>query len=141
MLTTVEKVLFLMRAPATAEVSTDALARLASVALEEEVGIGTRLFASGDEAETLYFILDGAVRIEGHEGLRLAEASELLGGLALLAGLPHSATATAVGTTRILRVERDDLNDLLDEDGEFAHALFSGLVRSLAVVTPSLVYD
>jgi CRP-like cAMP-binding protein len=139
MLTAVEKVLFLMRVPVTAEVSTDALARLASIAAEQELPPGSRLFGIGDPPDALYFVLDGAVRIDaGDGGGRLAQAAELVGGLPLFAGTPHVAQAVAVVTTRVLCVERDDLNELLDEDGEFARALFSGLLR-VAAGAPSLL--
>ena len=46
MLSTVDKVLFLMRAPATADATTDALARLAALAEEIEIAPGGRLFSA-----------------------------------------------------------------------------------------------
>jgi CRP-like cAMP-binding protein len=132
MLTTIDRVLFLLRSPVTAECTTDALARLATVAREVELPIGERLFGVGEPSDSMYLILDGAVRIEGIQvPSRLLSIGEFVGGLALFAGGPHQASATAVVTTRALRVEKGELTDLLDEDGEFARALFTGLVRAL----------
>lgn len=138
MLTTIDKVLFLLRSPVTAECTTDALSRLGGIAREVEVGIGERLFGVGDPAETMWVILDGAVRVEGIEvPSRLASAGDFVGGLAMFAGGSHLASATAVITTRALRVDKAELQDLLDEDGEFARALFTGLVRALKASLPA----
>jgi CRP/FNR family transcriptional regulator len=137
-LSTVDKVLFLLRSPVTAEATTDALARLALVAQELEVEKGTRLFTVGEEPDALYVVLDGAVRIEGIEvPSRLVGPGELVGALALFSPGPHLATAQTVVATHLLRVDRADLYDLLDEDGEFARALFSGLVAALRSVSPA----
>jgi CRP-like cAMP-binding protein len=139
MLSAVEKVLFLMRAPVTADCSTDALARLATVAHELEAPLGERLFAVGDAPDALWVVLDGAVRVEGIEvPSRLAGPGDFIGGLALFSDGAQAATASTAVTTRLLRIDRADLHDLLDEDGEFARALFSGLVRALRLTAPSL---
>ncbi len=138
MLTTIEKVLFLLRAPVTADASTDALSRLAAIAPELEVEHGGRLFAVGDTPDSVYVVLDGAIRIEGIEvPSRLAGAGELIGGLALFGTPAHQATATAVVSSRVLKIDREELQALLDEDGEFARALFSGLLRALSVLAPA----
>ncbi|HZS40144.1 MAG TPA: Crp/Fnr family transcriptional regulator [Polyangia bacterium] len=139
MLSAVEKVLFLMRAPVTSDASTDALARLASVAHEVEVALGQRLFTLGDQSDAVWVVLDGAVRIEGIEvPSRLAGPGDFIGGLALFSDGAQAATAVTAVTTRLLRIDRADLHDLLDEDGEFARALFSGLMRTLRLTAPSL---
>jgi len=137
MLTTVDKVLFLLRSPVSAECTTDALSRLAGIAHEVDVALGERLFGVGDPVEALFVLVDGAVRVDGIEvPSRLASAGDFVGGLALFAGGSHQASAIAVVTTRVLRVDRGELHDLLDEDGEFARALFTGLVRALKATLP-----
>ena len=132
MLNAVEKVLFLLHAPATALATTDALSRLASIAQEAELDVGEQLFSPGDPTDAMFVLLDGAVRIDGaDDATRLCGVGEFVGGLALFAGDAHAVTATAVVSTRVLRFDRADLHDVLDEDGELARALFSGLVRTL----------
>lgn len=131
MLTTVDKVLFLMRVPATAQATTDALSRIATFAHELELPAGHRLFAVGDAPEAMFVVLDGAIRVEGIETpSRLAGPGEVLAGLELFAGGAHASSATAAVTSRVLRIPHDDLQDLLDEDGELARALFGGLLRA-----------
>lgn len=138
MLSAVDKVLFLLRAPVTADATTDALARLAQVSQEVELDRGQALFSTGEQPEALFVVLDGAVRVESaRAGSRLAGPGDLVGGLALFGADVYLATATAVVSTRLLRVDRADLFDLLDEDGEFARALFSGLVGVLRSQSPT----
>jgi CRP-like cAMP-binding protein len=140
MLTTIDKVLFLLRAPVTAECTTDALARLAQVAREVELSMGQRLFTVGEPADAMYVVVDGAVRVEGIEvPSRLVSAGEFVGGLAVFADAPHHASATAVVTTRAMRLDKLELADLLDEDGELARAMFTGLVRALQAAAPAFV--
>jgi CRP-like cAMP-binding protein len=133
MLNTVDKVLFLMRSGVTADATTDALSRLAGVARDGELERNTRLFMPGDEADALWVVLDGVVRVD-REGAppRMAEPGDWVGALPLFSGGPHRATATVLTTTRLLRIERADLHELLDEDGELARALLSGLLRTFA---------
>jgi len=137
MLNAIDKVLFLMRAGITADATTDGLSRLASVAHDIEVERGTKLFEPGAEPEALWILLDGAVRVDV-EGAppRLAEAGDWVGAMPLLTGGPHRGTASVLCTTRLLRIDRADLQDILDEDGELTRALFSGLLRSLTNLIP-----
>src|SRR5438093_9055368 len=77
MLNAIDKVLFLMRAAVTADATTDGLSRLAAVAHDLELERGARLFEPGADAESLWIVLDGAVRVD-IEGMppRLAEAGD-----------------------------------------------------------------
>ena len=139
MLNTVDKVLLLMRAGITADATTDALSRLAAAAHELEPGRGERLFQAGDEAQALYIVLDGAVRID-LEGAppRLAEPGDWVGAVPLITGGPHLGMATVLVASHLLRVERAEFEELLDEDGELARALMAGLLRSLTSLIPSV---
>jgi CRP-like cAMP-binding protein len=138
MLNAIDKVLFLMRAGITADATTDGLSRVAAVSQDVEVERGNKLFEPGAEADALWIVLDGAVRIDV-EGMppRLAEAGDWVGAMPLFTGGPHRGTASVLCTTNLLRLNRADLHDILDEDGELARALFSGLLRSLTNLIPS----
>jgi CRP-like cAMP-binding protein len=139
MLTAIDKVLFLMRNGLTQEATTDALSRLAAAARDVELERGERLFQAGDQPQSLWIVLDGAIRVE-LEGTapRVAGAGDWVGALPLLAGAPHRGRAVVLVSTRALRLERDDLHELLDEDGELARALLAGLLRSLTEMDPLL---
>jgi CRP-like cAMP-binding protein len=134
-MTVVEKVLFLMRAPATAAATTDALARLAAVAREVDLDAGARLFSAGDAPDALALVLDGAVRIDGDGAARVCGRGDVVGALPLFSGGRHTATAITLSATRLLCIDPDDLYELLDEDGELARALFAGVLRELSAAT------
>ncbi len=138
MLSIVDKVLFLLQLPATAAATTDALSRLALAAEELERAPGELLFAVGDTPDALWVLVSGVVHLEGAAGATRVEGGAPLGALALLQGGAHERRAVVARPARLLRVDRRELELLLDEDGEFARALFTGLMRALRLTAPSL---
>ena len=83
---------------------------------------------------------DGVVRID-MDGAppRMAEPGDWVGAVPLITGGPHQGTATVLVASHILRIERADFEELLDEDGELARALMAGLLRSLTSLIPTAV--
>jgi len=140
MLSTVDKVLLLMRAGVTADATTDALSRLAGAAQEVESGRGDVLYRNGEEPRSLFIILDGVVRID-MDGTpsRLAEPGDWAGAVPLITGGPHQGTATVLVASHLLRIDRADFEELLDEDGELARALMAGLLRALTALIPTAI--
>ncbi len=76
---------------------------------------GQHVFKRGDPGGSLYIVTAGEVEIyvEDTTGQRIvfetAKAGDFYGELSLLDGDPRSASALALGDTRCLRVDRDDL--------------------------------
>jgi CRP-like cAMP-binding protein len=131
MLSVVDKVLFFTRASLTASCSTDALSRVAAVAVEQEVAAGEVLFRAGDEPEALFIVVNGAIALESARGgSSVARAGEALLGLDVLGAVPLGASARAVAPTRLLRIAKVDLDALFDEDGELARCLFASVIRA-----------
>jgi len=133
MMSIVEKVLFLTRAPLTARCATDALARLGAVAHEREVAAGDALFAAGECPDALWLVVEGAVALERSGGdataaPMTARPGDALAPLETLGAAPVAASARAVAPSRLLRIARADLDALLDEDGELARVLFAAVV-------------
>lgn len=92
------------------------------------------LFNQGDPGLALYVVTSGQVRI-GIEALpgvdvipALVGPGEALGELALLDGLPRSASATTTTDTELLMLSRADFMDQVESDPTFAKAV----MRSLA---------
>jgi CRP/FNR family transcriptional regulator, cyclic AMP receptor protein len=94
----------------------DALAaRLESV----DYGDGDVIFSQGDEGSSLFIVDDGAVEISYGEGktkfvLATLFAGEYFGELSLFDRAPRSATATATRASRLIRLDRDDLVDFVN---------------------------
>ena len=107
-------------------------------ALEEELAEecldpGVRLFAEGEEAGSLWILLEGRVRVASE---RLGLRAELgpgaaLGGLALLGG-PRRASVETASRCRLLRLGRDGLGRLAASEPAVARRLVDGLAREAA---------
>jgi EAL domain-containing protein (putative c-di-GMP-specific phosphodiesterase class I) len=77
---------------------------------------GTRIFSEGDEGDFAYMIDKGYVEISsiasGHkEVLAILGPGEIFGEMAILDGLPRSATAISMRETTVIPIARDQLLD------------------------------
>jgi len=99
----------------------DTVATLAGLALHRRLRDGERLFAKGDEADGLYGVLSGRVRIsttaaDGRELLvNLFEPGGWFGEISMFDGLPRTHDAYAVGDTTLLLIPRERFLALLAE--------------------------
>lgn len=124
--------------PALAALPTAALAKLSAALTEREVPAGGTLFAEGDAADAMYFIVGGTVRIEKRTGdaaggvktLALLGRGDPVGEMALFDGQPRSATAQAEPGTRLVRMGRDIFHALLHEDAEAGAAFLFAMIRA-----------
>lgn len=87
-----------------------ALARLASRATWVDVESGTRVVVQGDTGDAYFVVSRGRLAVEVDGARRTHELTEGdgFGEIALLRGVPRTATVLAVEASRLLRVERDD---------------------------------
>lgn len=98
---------------------------------------GSTLFHSGDEADHLYILLSGLVRIwiAGEDGreltLALLEAGEPFGEIAVLDGLPRTANATVLEPAQCLLTPSRALEDVLETDTRLARHLIQLLCELL----------
>ncbi|ARK30528.1 Anaerobic regulatory protein [Halalkalibacter krulwichiae] len=89
---------------------------------------GTVLFSEGDIPEYTFLILSGLVRqskmtADGKEfSVSLSQKGELVGETALFNGLALAVTATVIEDARLIRYQRQELENLFEEKGEIAVA-------------------
>jgi CRP-like cAMP-binding protein len=97
----------------------DALASLAHHRLYDK---GTLIFAQGDPGDALYGVTFGRIRIftadeKGHEVfLNILGPGETFGEIALLDGLPRTASAVAIEPTKLVVIARSQFLSRLGED-------------------------
>jgi putative methionine-R-sulfoxide reductase with GAF domain len=82
---------------------------------------GTVIFQEGEEGDRMYVVQSGSVRITkkssaGEIPIAVIEKGEIFGEMALFDRLPRSATATAMGDTRILGIDKNKLFQTIDRD-------------------------
>src|SRR5688500_17992407 len=132
MLSTVEKVLFLKSIDLFSQIPGEDLAQVALITHEEAREQGERIFGEGEVGDALYLVVDGRVRV--HTEMRdIAELGEreCFGEMALLDASPRSATVTALEDVNLLRISREDFQDLLTEKPEIALGIIQVLTRRL----------
>jgi CRP-like cAMP-binding protein len=86
---------------------------------------GQVIFREGDPGRVMFIIQDGRVRIskrvlDTEKTLDTLRKGDFFGEMALVEGLPRSATATALGATTLRVVDEDGFAKLLGQGGSMA---------------------
>jgi CRP-like cAMP-binding protein len=103
-----------------ADLPDEELARIARLLKEHKIAENELIFAQGEPGDGLYIILQGRVRIAStdHFGrervLAFYGPGEFFGDMAVLTGLPRSASASASTHLRVLQLRKDDFDMLVD---------------------------
>jgi CRP-like cAMP-binding protein len=114
------------------DLSTPALATIAGIAQEVHLLDGDTLFEEGDPGESLYLVSEGKISVIVEEReVAVLDRNACLGEMALISGLPRSATARALGEARLLRIDSDDFDNLLSNEPEIPYALLKTLAQRL----------
>ncbi len=128
--TVVEKVLLLQNVDLLSAARTEDLAVLAAIAEEVLYPEGTVVFEEGQLADGLYVVIRGELVLtrNGKEMSRIGDRSTL-GAWDLIEGGPRVFGTYAAAETLLLRVERQDFDDLLMDYPELGQSILKGLVR------------
>lgn len=115
------------------------LERIANLVREVHYRPGDAVFKHGDAGDGLYLILTGAVRISrrvsgvGEEALAVLKPGMYFGEMSIVDDdVPRSADAIAHEESRLLRLPKDDLRDLMFVDRELAYELLWRFVQTLS---------
>ncbi len=132
MLDILEKVLALRSAPLFGKLPADALLPIANLCSELEVESGDALIQAGEVGDSLYIVVRGSVRVE-RDGVSLAVlgAGECVGEMAALDWEPRSASVTVEEAGSLIRLDRNDLLDLLADHPLLVSGLAEVLVGRL----------
>jgi putative methionine-R-sulfoxide reductase with GAF domain len=93
---------------------------------------GDMIFQEGEEGDRMYIVQSGRVRITkkspaGELPIAILETGEIFGEMALFDRLPRSATATAIGDTRILGIDKKKLFQTIDRDPTIVFRLIESM--------------
>jgi EAL domain-containing protein (putative c-di-GMP-specific phosphodiesterase class I) len=100
----------------------------------EDFSAGTVVFQAGDQGDCAYVIEEGCVEVlrgEGANGQRVAMLAQgaMFGEVALLDRQPRTATIRAVVPSRLVRIERDHVQALLDRADPVVQFLLQVLLK------------
>jgi len=115
------------------------LQRIAALAQEVSYRVNAPVFNHGDESDGLYLIVEGCIRISrsvsgmGEEALAILKPGMYFGEMSIVDDdVPRSADAIAHEESRLLKLPKDDLRDLMFVDRELAYELLWRFVRTLS---------
>lgn len=132
MISTVEKVLFLKSIDLFSQIPGEDLAQIAQITDEVRFEEGDEIFVEGTPGDTLFFIINGEVRIHhGHQEVAVLGEKQVFGEMALLDSEPRSASVSAMCRVTLLKIVREDFNEILAEKVEIAQGVIRVLTRRL----------
>jgi ATP/ADP translocase/CRP-like cAMP-binding protein/HEAT repeat protein len=121
----IDRVLLLQSSPLLAHATAALLWRLSTIAREITIAAGAEAIAKGEAA--IFIVLSGSLRVEGKP--REAAAGDVIGMYETLAGVGIEPTITALTETRLLRIDRPGLFELLADHTDLLQGIFSILLR------------
>jgi CRP-like cAMP-binding protein len=132
----------------------EALKRLAVALQEHAYADGQLVFAEGDPGDSMYFILEGRVRIEKRaqathavtKTLTVLETGDYFGEMALFDQKPRSASAVAAGPARILRLPKAGFDEVQRQNPDAGMNVLFAFIRTSSdrirrLSTQLVVYD
>jgi AAA family ATP:ADP antiporter len=126
----IDKGLVLKAIPLFSQVSPDEILALASVAAEVSLTAGSDLFAETDQP-AIYALISGELSIEGRaESPIIAGPSDVIGIYETLAGTYFEFHARVRQSGLALRIDREDLLDLLVQRSVLLRQVFGSLFRN-----------
>jgi hypothetical protein len=132
MLTVLERVAILRKAPIFAELSAEELCRVGEIATEVPFAPGDAIVRQGDPADALFVVVEGKLDVHKDDiKVRELEAHAAFGEIALLDGGPRAATVLAKSAGRLLKVPGDEFHMLLDHTPELSRGVIRVLVGYL----------
>jgi CRP/FNR family cyclic AMP-dependent transcriptional regulator len=130
MISTVEKVLFLKSHDLFSQISGEDLAQIAQITDEVHFEEGDVLFQEGEQGDSLFLVITGQIRIhQGGRQIAIVAERGVTGEMALLDSEPRSASGSALTDLTLLKITRDDFNEILAEKVEIAQQIIKVLTR------------
>jgi AAA family ATP:ADP antiporter len=129
-LSPIERVLLLQSSPLLRHATGEQLLRLAAIAREVPLTEGTVLFGEA-ENPAIYGLVTGELRVEmaGRPASTLSEG-DVVGLYETLAAVPAGVNVTVTKSGTALRIDRQELFDLLADNIDLLQGLFSALARA-----------
>ncbi|HZZ84545.1 MAG TPA: cyclic nucleotide-binding domain-containing protein [Anaeromyxobacteraceae bacterium] len=126
-MTTVEKVLWLQKLDLFAGAPGEDLVAVAAAVEEVEAAPGEVLARAGEPGGALHLLTEGKLRVRSGGASVEVPPGRAFGALEVFAPAPWSATVEAAAPSKLLRLERDDLDGILAGRPALARSLLAAL--------------
>jgi CRP-like cAMP-binding protein len=134
-----ERIYFLKSVPMFSQLSGEELKPVAEMFSVLSVRDGTTVFKENEPGDSFYVILSGTVRLDrGDREICLLKEKDYFGEMALLDQEARSATAIAATDCELLKLNREDFLDLLEEYPRLSQEIIRTLARRLRTVMGEL---
>jgi CRP-like cAMP-binding protein len=132
-----QKVMFLKTTDFFADTPEELLAKIAPKLDEVEIEAGKQVLVQGQPNDSIYMIVDGAIRIHrGANEIVSLETSETFGEMGILdPNATASATVSTTKPTRMIRLEGGAFLDLLDKNADIAQNMLLVMAQRLRTTT------
>ena len=132
MYSTLEKTIFMKGVDLFRDISGEEVSHVAQIAEEIEYGSEQTIFDEGDVGDSMFIIVDGAVRIhKGDKELAVLSEGKFVGEMALLDQEPRSASVTSTEETTLLEINGEDFYDLMASRMEIMQGIVKILTQRL----------
>jgi len=135
MLSDEEKMVFLKEMRLFDNASASDLRNIATVANEVHFSNGNTIIVEGDKGDSLYFVVDGKVKVR-KSGLEFQLGQkECIGEMAMIDDQPRNATIISIGDTTLLRIDRDDYHRIIQGNVRLLHSFLKIVVGKMRTST------
>ena len=132
MYSTLEKTIFMKSVDLFRDISGEEVSHVAQIAEEIEYDSEQTIFKEGDVGDSMFIIVDGAVRIhKGDKELAVLSKGKFVGEMALLDQEPRSASVTSTEETTLLEINGEDFYDLMASRMEIMQGIVKILTQRL----------
>ncbi len=129
MYSTLEKTLLLKSVSLFADIPAEKLAKVSHIADETRMSKGETVMREGEFGDSLFIVADGSVVVrKGGRDLAVLKKGDCVGEMALLDHAPRSADVVVQEDAALLRIAREDFNEVAGANPE----IFQAIVRLLA---------
>ncbi|HSL72197.1 MAG TPA: Npt1/Npt2 family nucleotide transporter [Longimicrobiales bacterium] len=131
----IEKVFLLQQVDLLQGARSAHLALLATIAQVQDIAADTVLIKENESTSAMYVVVRGAVELRDRkENMVTMRDNGAFGTWALIDRAPSLVAARTLEPTRVLRIDQEDFDDLLNEHPELALGLLQGLARRVRAI-------
>ena len=132
MLSDDQKITFLKSIDLFKDGTEDDLKMVASICNESIFTDDEDIFIEDDNGDAVYLIVNGQVKIHTlGKQIAIRKDNEFFGEMAIIDDRPRSASATSMGDSLLLKIDRDDFFNVMQSNTRFLRNLLKALVSRL----------